>query len=119
MKLRDYEGSDDLTVDTGLFAEIGPYEHVGVRLPSGHVVTVYADKIYVRAPEQERHADGQPVWDAQEGITPLEPCPECDRPIGRTRGGKIRRHATRVPRGGMNTYPTCPGSGSMLAEAGR
>lgn len=118
MKIRDYEGSEDFTANTGLYAEIGEYEHVTVRLPSSHVVTVYAGLISVRDPAQDRHQDGQQIWTVHAGTVPLEPCPECGRAVGRTRAGRVRRHGTVAvsQRSGLRSYPTCQGSGTVLAD---
>lgn len=115
VRLTNYEGGEDFAAES-VHAVLGEYESASVTLPSGHVVRIFTDKIYVRDPGVDRHQDGQQIWTAHAGIEPLEPCPECGRPVGRTRSGKVRPHGTVVVDGGLHSYPTCTGSGTELSQ---
>lgn len=114
MRLTNYEDGEDFSADS-VHAVLNEYESASATLPSGHVVHVHADKIYVRDPGVDRHQSGQQIWTVHAGIEPLEPCPECARPVGRTRSGKVRRHGTVIVEGGLRSYPTCIGSGTELS----
>lgn len=57
-------GAVKFEAETGFLAqvEIEAFEYVDVVLTSGHVVTVFDDKVFVRAPGQPSQVDGALVW---------------------------------------------------------
>jgi hypothetical protein len=59
MKISNW--GEDLQVE-GLHAEIGPYEHVTIVLPTGHRVDVFSDFINVATPDTHRTKEGRRVW---------------------------------------------------------